>query len=93
VSGFVSVSSFRVDDATADALDELLRVLSTRPGFRSGSVSRSTEEPATLLLLTQWDGAGWWRRALGAYDVRLIAVPLLALAVREPSAFEVVLDR
>jgi hypothetical protein len=92
-SGFVSVSILAGDDAAEEALSSLLALLAARPGYRRGQLARSTDPPVELLLVTEWDGAGWWRRALGDVEVRLAAVPLLARARPGPSAFEVLASR
>jgi hypothetical protein len=69
-----------------------LELLSGRPGFRSGHLGRATDDPACWVLVTDWENVGSYRRALSDMAVRLTAVPLLALAEDEPSAFEVLLD-
>ena len=66
-----------------------LAVLAERPGWRSTRIGRSTDEPTTWIVTTEWDGVGAYRRALSNHDVRMIAVPLLSRARDEPSAFEV----
>jgi hypothetical protein len=40
------------------------------------------------VLVREWDGVGAYRRALGAYDVKLAATPLLAQARDDAGAFE-----
>lgn len=40
--------------------------------------------------MTEWDGAGFYRRALGAYEVRVRFMPLAVMAVDEPGAYEIV---
>ena len=42
--------------------------------------------------MTEWASVGAYRRALGNYDVKLYATPLLAQALDRPSAFEELLD-
>jgi hypothetical protein len=44
------------------------------------------------LLITEWENVGSYRRALGNYDVKLNATPLLADARDLPSGFESLLD-
>lgn len=65
-----------------------LRLLAGRPGFRRGSLGRATDDPLAWLLLTEWDSVGAYRRALGGYEVKLRATPVLAQALDQPSAFE-----
>ena len=75
--------------ALVDAVAALLEALSARPGFRDGELGRSADAPDLWALVTRWDGVGWYRRALSAYDVKVGAVPLLSRAVDEPSAYEI----
>ena len=67
-----------------------LRMLSERQGFVSGAVGRALDDPTRWVLQTRWENVGSYRRALSAYDVRTTVVPLLAYAVDEPSAYEIV---
>jgi hypothetical protein len=71
----------------------VLDLLAARPGFLSGRVGRSVDEPALLILFTEWSGAGAYRRALSGYDVKVAFAGLMAYVVNEPSAFEVVATR
>jgi hypothetical protein len=66
-----------------------LGALAARPGYLRGHLGRAVDDPASWVLLTEWDGVGAYRRALSAYEVRVTAVPLLALGQPEPGAFEV----
>ena len=71
----------------------VLDLLAARPGFLTGRVARSVDEPALLVLVTEWSGAGAYRRALSGYDVKVAFADLMAYVVNEPSAFEVVAAR
>ena len=71
----------------------LLDLVAARPGFLTGRVARSVDEPALLVLVTEWSGAGAYRRALSGYDVKVAFADLMAYVVNEPSAFEVVAAR
>ncbi|HTE71885.1 MAG TPA: antibiotic biosynthesis monooxygenase [Actinomycetes bacterium] len=71
----------------------VLDLLAARPGFVSGRVGRSVDQPALLLLVTEWSGAGAYRRALSGYDVKVAFADLMAYVDNEPSAFEVVAAR
>ncbi|GAB3205027.1 antibiotic biosynthesis monooxygenase family protein [Marinactinospora thermotolerans] len=84
-----TVSPNDADDFVARAR-EALGALSRRPGFKEGSVGRAADDPDLWTVVTSWEGAGYYRRALSDFDVKVAAVPLLALAHDEPSAFEVV---
>lgn len=65
-----------------------LEALAARPGHRWGAVGRSTDDPTLWSLSTRWESIGAYRRALGSYEVKLHAHPLMYLAVDEPTAFE-----
>lgn len=90
----IAITRYRVPDEDADGfaarMTAVLRALSASPGFRSGRLARTVDEPGLWVLITEWEGAGHYRRALGAYEVRLEFMPLAALAVDEPGAYEVV---
>jgi hypothetical protein len=68
----------------------VLKTLSAAPGYRSGRLGRAADDPDLWALITEWAGAGFYRRALGAFDVRVTLIPLSALAVDEPGAYEIV---
>lgn len=77
---------------TADA-DTAVAALARRPGFRCSRLGRAADEPTLWTLVTEWDGAGYYRRALSDFEVKMAAVPLLSRAHDEPSAFETVAHR
>lgn len=62
------------------------------PGFTDGRLGRSADDPRWWCLITDWASVGAYRRALSNFQVRMTATPLLAEAVEEPSAFEVLAD-
>ena len=73
----------------ADRAAAALEVLAARPGYVRGELGRAYDDPAHWSLVTAWESVGAYRRALGAYDVRVHATPLLAQSIDEPSAYEV----
>lgn len=87
------VTRYRVPEADAagflNAAEQVLAVLSQQRGWLSGRIGRATDDPTLWVLATEWADVGSYRRALGAYDVKVTAVPLLATAIDEPTAFEV----
>jgi hypothetical protein len=90
------VTRYSVDTADADAAAKFqesagsaLDALAQRPGWRSGRIGRAADDATLWVLTTEWDSVGSYRRALSAYDVKVRAVPLLSLAIDEPTAFEV----
>lgn len=90
----IAITRYRVpgEDAGgfAEAMTGVLAALSASPGFRSGRLARTLDDPGLWALVTEWDGAGHYRRALGGYEIRLQFMPLAVWAVDEPGAYEVV---
>ncbi|SEU14837.1 Antibiotic biosynthesis monooxygenase [Nonomuraea wenchangensis] len=64
----------------------ILDTFAGQPGFLRGRLARSVDEPNLWALVTEWEGAGFYRRALSA--ARLVMYPLMILMVNEPSAYE-----
>ena len=56
--------------------------------LRARHLARSTDDRRGWLLVTEWENVGSYRRALGNYEVKLHATPLLGEALDLPSAFE-----
>ncbi len=68
-----------------------VEALARQPGYRSARLGRAADDPALWALVTEWDGARAWRRALSAFDVRVELTPLTVFALDESGAFEVLL--
>jgi hypothetical protein len=77
-------------DGFAEQARTALKVLSESPGYRSGRLGRGLDDRELWALITEWEGAGFYRRALGTFEARVILIPLSAWAVDEPGAYEVV---
>jgi hypothetical protein len=87
----LAISRFRFDEQLTDTkLTRCLEQLGQQPGFRSGRVGRAIDDPTLWVLQTIWADVGSYRRALSAYDVKMNVVPVLANAIDEPSAYEIV---
>ena len=85
----ISVTHFAADDAGfAARAQDALTALSKRPGFVRGGLGRSTDDENAWVLVTEWADVGSYRRALGNFDVKLRAAPLLGEALDLPSSFE-----
>ena len=80
------------DSDFADRARRALDVLAACRGFVRGSVGRSTDDAGAWVIVCEWTNIGSYRRALGKYDVRMSAAPLLAQALDIPSAFEQLVD-
>lgn len=89
----IALTHFR--DAAPDFAERAraaLAALAARPGFVRGSLNRSTDDGDAWLLVTEWHNVGSYRRALGGYDVKVRATPLLGQALDLPSSFETLVD-
>ena len=89
----ISVTHFRSDAAAfEERAGAALAVLAARPGFVRGNVGRSTDDEHEWVLVSEWTNVGSYRRALGNYEVKLHATPLLGEALDLPSSFESLLE-
>ena len=89
----ISVTHFRSSDpGFAERAQDALAALAARPGYVRGTLGRSTDDETAWLLVTEWANVGSYRRALGNYEVKLRATPLLGEALDVPSAFEPLTD-
>lgn len=90
----LAVTRFRVSDDEATSFPTQMRdaldVLRSKPGFVDGRVGRNADDPTLWVLVTQWENMGTYRRAISSYELRATAMPLLAKAVDEPGAYELV---
>jgi len=87
----IAITRYHVPEKDAEVFAEaaraVLKALAECPGHRSGRLGRNTDEPGLWAMVTEWDGAGFYRRALSA--VRMQVIPLSVYAVDEPGAFEI----
>lgn len=81
------VPADRADEFRAAAESAVL-LLRARPGLLTATVGRSTDDETLWVVVTTWVDVGSFRRALSAFEVKVGAVPLLASALDEPTAFE-----
>nr|WP_294697225.1 antibiotic biosynthesis monooxygenase [uncultured Friedmanniella sp.] len=65
-----------------------IAVLRARDGLLSLDFGRNLDEPDLWTITTRWADVGSYRRALSGIESKSVVVPLLSLAVDEPSAYE-----
>ena len=86
------LNRFVVEEDAAEAFlaraHAALAALAARPGYRAGRLTRALDDPRHWCLVTEWESVGTYRRALGAFEVKMQATPLLAESLDEPSAYE-----
>lgn len=79
------------EDETNRFLDQAraaVAVLEQRPGFVSADLGRNVDAPSLWTITTRWQNVGSYRRALQGYEAKTAVVPLLSLAIDEPSAYD-----
>jgi quinol monooxygenase YgiN len=64
--------------------------LAGQPGCRGIALGQATDDAELLLLTSEWDSVGAYRRGLSSFDVKMHAIPLLSTGIDEPSAFEII---
>jgi len=88
----IVLSRFRVPaEQEATFLDQAaaaIAVLHRRDGLLSLDFGRNLDEPELWTITTRWADVGSYRRALSGIESKSVVVPLLSLAVDEPSAYE-----
>ncbi len=88
----IAISRFRVDAAEAASFAEraaaAVRVLQGSRGFRSVDFGRNLDDPELWTITTRWDDVGSYRRALQGFEAKSVVVPLLSVAIDEPSAYD-----
>jgi heme-degrading monooxygenase HmoA len=88
----IAITRYRVPSEEAahfaDQAGAVLESLSACRGHRSGRLGHAVDDPELWAMVTEWDGAGFYRRALEA--VRMSIMPMSMRAVDEPGAYEIV---
>jgi hypothetical protein len=88
----IAISRFRVVAAESAEFIErahaAIEVLAAARGFRSVDFGRNLDEPELWTITTRWDDVGSYRRALQGFAAKSVVVPLLSVAIDEPSAYD-----
>jgi len=88
----IVLNRFHVPDADTDTFLAQARaavaVLAERTGFVSADLARNLDEPTLWTITSRWQNVGSYRRALSGYESKMVVVPLLSLAIDEPSAYD-----
>ncbi|MDN5726110.1 MAG: antibiotic biosynthesis monooxygenase [Propionibacteriales bacterium] len=88
----IVLTRFRVPVQEAPAFlakaEAAVEVLNTRVGLLSVDLARNLDEPELWTLTTRWVDVGSYRRALSSMESKMVVVPMLSMAIDEPSAYE-----
>ena len=86
------LTRFRVpaaeDPSFVERAQAAIAVLRQRAGLLSLDLGRNLDEPDLWTITTRWVDVGSYRRALSGIESKSVVVPLLSLAVDEPTAYE-----
>lgn len=74
--------------AFAAQAEAAIAILRRREGLLTVDLGRNLDEPTLWTLTTRWRDVGSYRRALQGYEAKMAVVPLLSLAIDEPSAYD-----
>jgi len=87
----IAISRFTVPEDRADEFlaqaEAAVAVFATADGYLTADIARNLDEPTLWSITTRWKNVGSYRRALGSYEAKMTVVPLLSLAIDEPSAY------
>jgi hypothetical protein len=88
----LAIARFRVplghvEEFKAD-ISRAREALATCDGYIDGAIGQNLDDSGLWVLTTTWLNVGSYRRALSSIVVKMQAVPLLARAIDEPGAFE-----
>lgn len=56
-------------------------------GSAGAEVVQNLDEPGLWAIISRWRDVGSYRRAFNGTDAKLLLIPLLSLAIDEPSAY------
>jgi hypothetical protein len=83
-----AIARFRArGEAFLTDLETAHQALAQCPGYLSGKIGVNTDEPELVALVTEWINIGSYRRALSNFNVKMVAVPILAMAIDEPGGY------
>ena len=88
----IAIARFEVPLGQAANFEQELKValaaLAAAPGYVDGEIGQSLDELNLWTIVTRWQNVGSYRRALSSNRAKLEAIPVLALAINEPGAYE-----
>ena len=76
------------DAPIAPLLEQALATLSAQPGFVTGWLGRSPDDPTVWVLASPWSAAGTMRHGLGSYEAKIALGPLQAFSTGDDLVLE-----
>ena len=86
----MAISRFRVGgDATGfrGMAEAVVGRFAASAGSRGADLVQNLDEPELWAIVSRWADVGSYRRAFNGTDAKLLLIPLLSLAIDEPSAY------
>jgi len=90
MSAVMAISRFRVP-GDASGFEPAARAVVAQFASSAGSLGadlvQNLDDPGLWAIVSRWADVGSYRRAFNGTDAKLVLVPLLSLAIDEPSAY------
>jgi quinol monooxygenase YgiN len=88
----ISISRFQVEPASADRFradaEVAVAQFASSVGCLGAELVRNLDDPRLWTILSRWQQVGDYRRAFNGTPAKLALIPLLSLAIDEPSAYD-----
>jgi quinol monooxygenase YgiN len=88
----IAISRFQVPGDPSGFVDGARAVVArfaASAGCEGAELVQNLDEPGLWAIVSRWADVGSYRRAFNGTEAKLVLVPLLSLAIDEPSAYEV----
>lgn len=86
----MAISRFRVSgDASgfAAGAQQVVARFAASEGCEGAELVQNLDEPELWAIVSRWADVGSYRRAFNGTEAKLVLIPLLSLAIDEPSAY------
>ncbi len=86
----MAISRFRVPgDASVfrSGAEAVVARFAASGGCEGAEVVQNLDDPELWAIVSRWADVGSYRRAFNGTDAKLVLIPLLSLAIDEPSAY------
>jgi len=88
----ISISRFQVEPASADRFradaEVAVAQFASSVGCLGAELVQNLDDPQLWVIFSRWQQVGDYRRAFNGTPAKLALIPLLSLAIDEPSAYE-----